>query len=203
MKKCGDESDRGLHEEIDEMAGLNRREFMLKGGKYALVTATAMQVLFTAPRARAQSGMAIFKVWVDPNDFNYGSMVGEYSPTVARSPAATWRVETSYARYQKYHIEFEGNTAHLPDPVTVTITTDPGNFVNYSNNDFRWTCQNSVPIPKSGGTIGRGGDFCTGNSYPITGADFPPGQDITLTGTVTFSAPGVETLVLTVQHHRA
>ena len=41
-----------------KMGKVTRRDFIVKGGKYALFTATAMEVLFTSKRAMAQSGGA-------------------------------------------------------------------------------------------------------------------------------------------------
>ena len=38
------------------MGKVSRRDFIVKGGKYALFTGTAMQVLLTSKRAMAQSG---------------------------------------------------------------------------------------------------------------------------------------------------
>ncbi len=182
------------------MGNFTRRDFLVKGGKYAIFTASAMQILFTSKRAMAQSGIVRFVISVDPADQERGA----FAPTIARSPSATWRCLTNDVRYDLYSIAFEGNTASLPNTVPVTISWNRGGFVGpIATARFAWGYPNlnsnptNINVPKTGATLGRGGTFNTGATrYPNRPQAATPRN--TATGTVTFSAPGVQTLVITV-----
>ena len=185
------------------MGKFTRRDFLVKGGKYAIFTASAMQVLFTSKRAMAQSGIVRFVISVDPADQRRGA----FSPTVARGRSATWLCLTNDVRYSFYSIAFEGNTASLGDNVPVIISWDPGDFVgNIRTTRFTWGYPNLnsnptiINVPKTGATIGRGGTFNTrGHGHPNRPQAVTPLSSAE--GTVTFSAHGVQTLVLTIRYH--
>ncbi len=67
------------------MGDFTRRDFIVKGGKYAIFTASAMQVLFTSKRAMAQSGLAQFVIRVYSND----AITGSFTPTIATGSSET------------------------------------------------------------------------------------------------------------------
>ena len=173
------------------MGKVTRRDFIVKGGKYALVTGTAMQVLFTSKRAMAQSGLARFMVGVE----------GDHSSTIffgppSTSPSGTWRGTGAGVAYQRYSIHFTGDTKHLPSPVSVTVSWNRGGL-----NRFWWdnttsdTGSHTFSVPRAGGTIGQGGD--------VLSAVFPlpwvlNSTSVQQTGTVTFTASGVQPLTLSV-----
>ena len=180
------------------MGKVTRRDFIVKGGKYALFTGTAMQVLFTSKRAMAQSGpTARFVV-----DVGNQLHTGEYfTGPPSHSPTGDWQGNRSSVRYNTYSIAFEGQTAHLPDTVPVTVTWDGSDF-HASFSAFEWDDTHNpqgrgshvFQVPKTTGlSIGRGGG---GVSNPVPYAN---NEDINpQTGTVIFSAQGVETLTISV-----
>jgi hypothetical protein len=99
--------------------------------------------------------------------------------------------------YERYSIRFGGDTTDLPNSVPVSITWSD----EFCAATFLWgaTYADSgtmtVNIPKSGGTIGRNGTALdTSRNRPEVDA----GCSAVL-GHVTFQAPGVKTLRITVQ----
>jgi len=98
--------------------------------------------------------------------------------------------------YERYRIDFTGDTAALPETVSVTITWDPVDATV-----FRWggsgkSDQGTVTfaVPRSGGTIGISGSIH--NSL----GTFQPSITSTAgtAGTVKFEAEGVYTMNCTV-----
>jgi len=178
------------------MGDFTRRDFIVKGGKYAIFTASAMQVLFTSKRAMAQSGIVRFVIRVYSN--HHPSRRGTFSPMIARSPSATWHGSTQDVRYHYYSIEFEGDIDQLPDNVPITISWTNNGF----NRRFAWGFPNlnsnptHITIPKTGATIGRFGDFEPHGNHRNRPQAWT--RNNSATGDVTFTAPGVQPLVLTI-----
>ena len=171
-----------------------RRDFLVKGGKYTLVTATTMQVLFTSKRAMAQSGMVRFLVSPEDPVNNRQIFTGDIP---ARSPSGIWNGNSSPVTYRRYSINFEGNIAHLPPIIPVTVHWDG----NGQFSQFFWdesgstTGTHTFNIPKTGGTIGNGGSaYDTRTNNPATQSAILNSPN----GTVTFTASGVQTLILAV-----
>ena len=177
------------------MGKVTRRDFIVKGGKYALFTTSAMQVLFTSKRAMAQSGLAGFKVDVENPEVDF-----ILSGTPSTSPTGTWNGSGSYVTYDRYTIDFVWDTDHLPDPVPVTVTWQIWSNPAHGS-QFRWDNGNSnsgirhFDIPKSGGSLGLGG---TVSDFHVSRPMITNSDDAPHTGTVTFTATGVQTLTISV-----
>ncbi len=178
------------------MGKVTRRDFIVKGGKYALFTASAMEVLFTSKRAMAQSGLAKFVVWVENNEI----IRGRFAPTIARSPSATWHCSSNWVTYRVYHIGFEGNTGHLGPSVTVNVSHsfNPQDFIR-----FTFGCptygDSTINVPIGGGTIGNGGSICSPTTQWINRPNFHLQNGVNAgSGTVTFTATGVQPLTINI-----
>ncbi|GEM_PF-3552077 len=204
------------------MGKVTRRDFIVKGGKYTLFTGAAMQVLFTSKRAMAQSGhgQAHFVINVEghtarvghttsPNRFLNGSgagigslthsvgINGQFIPSTTEQ-GTTWTGSTSHVKYERYHIGFTGDTAHLPANVSVTVTwtwsggSSHGFFYwgtsSYSNH------QETFSVPKGGGSVGNGGTIKNIDQRP----DVEDTQQEGLSGTVTFTANNANVPPLTI-----
>ena len=124
---------------------------------------------------------------------------GGFTGLPAIGGVATWNLpnNTPYTEYATYSINFEGDTAGLPPTVPVTVTWSNTGY----NTSFYWgpsSTSNGVTtfnIPKNGGTIGNGGSVVDTNPYNRPAVyDNKDGVQ----GTVTFEAPGVRTLTITV-----
>ena len=174
------------------MGKVTRREFVVQGGKYALFTGAAMQVLLTSARAAGQSGLARFEVGVEGHPLK-----GSFSGSPSTSPSGTWSGTSGEVIYNDYYIHFTGDTSHLPANVTVEVS-----YNGHGLNTFDWGTHqaggsDTFTVPKTGGTVGNGGTVydsspChrpwvknTNKSSPMTGAVF-------------FSATGVDTLMIVV-----
>ena len=181
---------------------VSRRDFMVKGGKYALVTGAAMQVLLTSKRAMAQSGRARFRINVGGHTarlrtVNNAVVLQPFNPETAHSPTTTWHCSAGGAYYNSYEIKFEGDTGALPNNVSVTIHWQATkNF-----GPFKWGCTNFgdsgteiVDIHKTGGRVGQGFGPCT-LKVPFVLINNPKQP---ANGTVKFTAPGVDPLTITV-----
>ena len=180
---------------------VSRRDFVVKGGKYAFVTATAMKVLLTSKRAMAQSGNARFVI--TPQYPTVGFGFGTFSGIPARSPSATWIGNAPAVAYNYYTIEFEGNTAALPSTVRVRAVWTAGTidifYMGDTNNTTGWF---EVDVPKTGGSIGIGGSVI--DTSTLVGEKRRPYAENTAlnnteSGSVVFSATGVDRLDLIVQ----
>lgn len=171
------------------MGKVTRRDFMVKGGKYALFTGTAMQVLLTSKRAMAQSGLAGFRVSVE------GQIAGAFDRTTATSPQETWTGLSNNPQYSRYTISFTGDTSHLPDPVSVTVTWSKEVEITAFNwdNTNQMNSSRTFSVPKAGGSIGYGGTVLDTNPSRIPLAHNSD-QNSGHTGLVVFSATGVASL---------
>lgn len=143
---------------------------------------------------------------VDVEEPRFGS---SFTGPPASGSAATWIANTANnagdqdAVYRRYSIRFAGDVSSLPASVPVTVTWVDGGAAVRPNGRFDWfdgkfggTLTVNVPVP-DGGTIGRSGTLAdNGNSRPWVRMD--PSTATGLCGTVTFSAPGVTTLTITV-----
>lgn len=107
-----------------------------------------------------------------------------------------WTMTSPTTNYMRYSVNFTGDTHLLPNSVPVTVTWTQGTAL-----DFRWgpggasSGSYTLDFPKTGGTIGIGGSVSDATGVRPNVATVPAG---TTAGTVTFKAPGVITLVLTV-----
>ena len=177
---------------------VSRRDFMVKGGKYALVTGAAMQVLFTSKRAMAQSGLALFEVGVEGS-----APAGTFSGPSSTSPSGSWQGSTHHVQYERYTIHFTGDTGHLPNTFPVTVSLAP-NGLEQSGNHFYWYSNVSTGsytftnVPKTGGSLGVNGTiFDSGGSTHYL-PEVLNNSNSQLTGTVTFTASGVMPLTISV-----
>jgi len=174
---------------------VSRRDFLAKGGKYTLMTATVLQVLLTSKRAMAQSGLAKFVV--EPLVPIHGSFSGNIPAT---SPNATWTLG-ALAIYTRYRISFTGYTNQLPPNVDVMVRwdgSDPTAFKEfYWDGSTQSSGQQTFTIPKSGGTIGVGGNpYNTSQPRPDVSAN--TGGNSPQPITVTFTANNVEKLEINI-----
>lgn len=128
----------------------------------------------------------------------------------ASGSAETWLVNTANnagnqdCMARRYSIRFAGDVASLPPSVPVTVTWQDGGSAVRPNGYFNWfdgqfvgTLTVNAPVP-DGGTIGDNGSLAdsSGDHRPFVRMD--PSSATGLCGTVTFSAPGVTTLIITV-----
>ena len=177
------------------MGKVTRRDFIVKGGKYALFTGTAMQVLFTSKRAMAQSGLAQFVVNV------LRANIGSFSGPPSTSPSGTWTGSQYNVQYEMYSIAFTGDTSLLPNDVDVTVRWDGRDFNSAGGTgDFSWDDSGSIngshafSVPKATGLSIGNGSAGVGSFVPHARNEYPG----TRTGTVTFTATGVQTLTISV-----
>jgi hypothetical protein len=145
---------------------------------------------------------------VDVEGPRFGS---SFTGPPASGSAATWIANTTDPSgggqavvYNRYSIRFAGDVNSLPSSVPVTITWQNG-FICSGSGRFNWDDSSSsadnflvnVPVPY-GGTIGNGGSLL---SYVH---DLRPWVRLRSStakgtcGTVSFEAPGVQTLTITV-----
>jgi len=178
------------------MGKVTRRDFIVKGGKYTLFTASAMQVLFTSKQAMAQSGLAQFVVDVGAPDGQ-----PTFSGPPSRSPSGTWNGSQFITVYNEYTIAFEGETGHLPPTVPVTVTWNGDSFSStgaagmfYWDDSTGTSGTHTFSVPKAAGLTIGSGSGTVGHTVP-----FVLNQNTTQqTGTVSFSASGVQSLVIAV-----
>ncbi len=145
---------------------------------------------------------------VDVEEPTLGSFTGQ----PASGSAATWTVNTvnlagtHNAVYRRYSLRFAGDLASLPPSVPVTVTwqanggvIEPHGVFNWFNGQYGGTITVNAPVP-DGGTIGDGGTLADSGPddrpWIRIRTDLPDTRG--LCGTVTFSAPGVTTLTITV-----
>lgn len=137
---------------------------------------------------------------------------GSFTGPPATGSAATWIANTvpistvEGLDYYRYSIAFTGDVASLPPlvPVTVRYRSGPACTGGPDNGHFVWGCgisnnrsfTRNMPVP-NGGTLGYQGTvlYC-GNYRPVLWLRTNGATG--LCGTVTFSAPGVTTLTISV-----
>jgi hypothetical protein len=126
------------------------------------------------------------------------SVFSTFTGLPATGSAAALGMNDHTVIYATYSINFVGNTATLPPTVPVTVTWSD----TFRNSGFSWGPLGSgnngtmtLDIPRTGGTIGSGGSVLDTNpeNRPHVSNDKDGIQ-----GTVTFEAPGVKTLTITV-----
>lgn len=129
---------------------------------------------------------------------------GKLSPDEINGESAILSMDDDEVYYERFRIEFTGDTYSLPDNIEVKVTWE-----NREEYRFRWSSSvndsdtSTYNVPKSGGTIGINGTvhnssgcFCP-DIGPETGNPIPDPLSGTI-GTVKFEANLVRTLNLTI-----
>lgn len=114
----------------------------------------------------------------------------------ATGSSATFSMTGTISIYERYWIAFNGDTSELPAQVPVTVS-----WSGDSADGFMWASSLAIAgsqtlnVPLGGGSVGISGtvlDPASTRPYVVC-----PSMGVTA-GTVTFSAPGVTTLTITV-----
>lgn len=137
-----------------------------------------------------------------------GSSFGSITGNPATGTAAIWKsagISAGPVRlyaHSLYKINFTGDVSGLPGTVPVTVK-----WSKAAASKFYWGTASTnsgtqaFKVPKSGGSIGQSGTVVDTGSGWRPHVEWPVATGVNSTvGTVRFSAPGVQTLTLTIRN---
>lgn len=153
-------------------------------------TKPVIQLASIPPHAQASVGtLAYFSVSV--LDVVSPALV----PTVVSGTAATTVMTAASISYGKFSINFVGATGALPDPVSVTFAWNAGGATLYNwDGTANPVGSKTANVPLAGGTVGMGGTVLDTGASAVPTITMPSGN----TASITFSAPGVQSMAVTV-----